>query len=714
MPTTKVSQNSFTTGVISPTLMGRVDVAKYYNALSVGENITLMPHGGCKRRAGTRPVTKSHDVSLGYKATELMFTNKIRLFPFVFNIDQKYLIAFDHDLITIIKGDEKIHDLTTSLFTAEIMKKMDIVQYGDTMIIVHPDMKPMKLVRGASETDWTLSEITFTNVPLFDFTNNYIGKRELFKGDGSEKAFVLIYTKPPFTVYVDGVKETAYAYDKDVGKITFTTAPAIGKEIILISGAGVISKDYLHTYENVWGVNRGYPKTVTIHQGRLFFGGTKAKPITVFGSVINDYFNFNLGDGEADMGIWDTVASGTFDDIANIESARTLQVFTESGEYYNPASPITPATSAWRRQTAYGADRQGLIQIDGATYFVDRSKHGLRQFMYSNEEDAYVSPNVALLADHIVKDMQRIAVSRGAKQDIANLVYVVNGDGSISVLNTMRTEQIQGWSHWTTMGSYMDVCTVDEDVYLLVERGSGVFWIERIDAEADMDHQQDQGSLSDKIIADGFNTEYVLKNITSSNFMVYLNDIEVDPQPSYDAGMGSILFQEAPAEFSTIVVIPTDLTTTKMKMLTGAAEHWDFLHKKGNFFYEGKDHPVVSGLDLELDFDKAHYFLQAGFNFNVRLETVNLNIATQKGSIVNERKRLVRVKLNVFETLGITVENVRMADKHFVMSFNHQLDPFTGVKDVYLLGWADQNTVLITQDVPFKFTLLQIETEIKY
>ena len=48
------------------------------------------------------------------------------------------------------------------------------------------------------------------------------------------------------------------------------------------------------------------------------------------------------------------------------------------------------------------------------------------------------------------------------------------------------------------------------------------------------------------------------------------------------------------------------------------------------------------------------------------------------------------------------------------MDFNKQLKPFTGTKEVYLLGYSGHNAVEITQDIPMPFTLLQIETEIKY
>jgi hypothetical protein len=743
MPKTRVLQSSLTTGVISPTLEGRVDIAKYYNALTIGENITLMPHGGAKRRAGTRPVLKDDDSAVGYEAQEFYFNNShVRFESFVFNIDQKYLIVFTADRIYIVKdllviaqvnpidflgsafssAYSSAFGVSFLQFTETILREMDVAQYGDSMIMVHPDMMPLRLIRGATETTWTIEEITFKNIPLYDYDNNYLGRKEMFAGDGTSLDFVLIYTIPPFSVYLNGVKILSpadYSYDRDIGKITFVVAPANGDEIEVISGAGVSEMNADHSYEDLWSESRGYPKTVTIFQGRLYFGGTKSKPVTVLGSVINDYFDFNLGGGEADMGIFDTLASGTFDDITAITATRTLQCLTESGEYYNPAVPVTPSTSAWKRQTGYGAARTNTIAIDGATYFVDRNKSAIRQFVYSLEEDGYVSPNISLLSNHLIYDVQRMAVTKGKGDDISNLVYVLNGNGTMAVLNSMRLENIQGWSRWTTKGVYKEICAVDNDLYMLVGRGYDQFgeikyYIEKVDEDALMDHYHAQGQNADIFLGDAITKTFDLVNSTNGNFTVFINDEIADPQPTYSAGDNSITFTQAPENDVEIYVQPDSAADEPMVLPTSAAMGYSQLSRRGDLYYEGTSEPYIDGDFLLLDFDEESTFMEAGFNFIVRLRTVNLNGQTQAGQIVNSRKRLVRVKLNVYETLGVKVENYRIADRQFVMDFDRPLNPYTGIKEVYLLGYADHNAIEITQEIPMPFTLLQIETEIKY
>jgi hypothetical protein len=43
-------------------------------------------------------------------------------------------------------------------------------------------------------------------------------------------------------------------------------------------------------YEDVWSATKGWPRSVTFHQGRLFFGGSKSRPSTIWGSKVAFYF----------------------------------------------------------------------------------------------------------------------------------------------------------------------------------------------------------------------------------------------------------------------------------------------------------------------------------------------------------------------------------------------------------------------------------------
>ena len=62
-------------------------------------------------------------------------------------------------------------------------------------------------------------------------------------------------------------------------------------EVPFFDTDGIVAGDWNseHGYEEVWSSTRGYPRSVTFHEGRLFFGGTKSRPSTLFGSRVSDF-----------------------------------------------------------------------------------------------------------------------------------------------------------------------------------------------------------------------------------------------------------------------------------------------------------------------------------------------------------------------------------------------------------------------------------------
>ena len=58
MAKTRFVQTSFTSGVLSPLINGRIDINQFYNGLQEGENVVLIPQGGIKRRPGTQYIDK--------------------------------------------------------------------------------------------------------------------------------------------------------------------------------------------------------------------------------------------------------------------------------------------------------------------------------------------------------------------------------------------------------------------------------------------------------------------------------------------------------------------------------------------------------------------------------------------------------------------------------------------------------------------------------
>ena len=415
MARSQLLQNSLITGVVAPTLYGRIDLEKYYSGLDTADNVIIMPHGGVERRPGLRHVTS---VSTGS-----------RLFSFEFNVDQNYILVLSLAEIKIYKpGDSTLLNTLTWTVTQKQLNEMDIIQSADTVIIVHEDFKPKKIMREGSDTAWSLADITLTNIPKFKY-------------DGS-------------------------------------------------------------TDEDVWSNTRGWVRTATFHQGRLWFGGSKSKPTSVWASMINDFFNFN--DGGADVkdnnGIFDVLDTDQYNAINNIVSGTKLQILTAGGEFVNTADIITPKSSAWTRYTGYGAKRLKPVNLDGSTFFMDKFGKTVRTLIYDFEEGGYTTPPISILAEHIINEVQDLDMVRGSSISVSNLLYLVNLDGTVAVFNTMRKENIAGWTRWTTQGKFKRVTVTNSVVSFIVER-DGVEYLEVLDRSVLLDHSF-KASNTDRVEVD--------------------------------------------------------------------------------------------------------------------------------------------------------------------------------------------------------------------
>ena len=81
-------------------------------------------------------------------------------------------------------------------------------------------------------------------------------------------------------------------------------------------------------YENVWSAGKGWPRTVTFHQGRLYFGGSKSRPSTVWGSKVGIFFDFEGTEGLDDDSVEATLDTNTFNAITDIISGRDPVSYT--------------------------------------------------------------------------------------------------------------------------------------------------------------------------------------------------------------------------------------------------------------------------------------------------------------------------------------------------------------------------------------------------
>lgn len=153
---------NFTAGEFSPKLKGRVDLAKYFNALDTMLNMVTMPQGGATRRPPTRFIARCADQAHANRPVR-----------FVFSTVQAYILEFSHLNVRIYKDDGVVLntgvpvDVAMPYSFAET-PALKFTQSADTLDIFHQDHAPASLTR-SSHVDWTFtSPIVFRDGPYLD------------------------------------------------------------------------------------------------------------------------------------------------------------------------------------------------------------------------------------------------------------------------------------------------------------------------------------------------------------------------------------------------------------------------------------------------------------------------------------------------------------------------------------------------------------------
>ena len=103
---TTLTQRTFSSGEVSPSLYARVDTIKYATGLRTCFNCMVLRYGGVSNRAGTNFVS---EVSNSQQS--------VRLVPFVFNQDQTYVLEFGEYYMRVIRNGSALTDIDSTIET---------------------------------------------------------------------------------------------------------------------------------------------------------------------------------------------------------------------------------------------------------------------------------------------------------------------------------------------------------------------------------------------------------------------------------------------------------------------------------------------------------------------------------------------------------------------------------------------------------------------
>jgi hypothetical protein len=541
VPKASPIQNQFNAGELSLQLKGRTDIDKYVSGCETLENFLPQVHGPVRKRPGSRFVKEVKDSS-----------KTVRLLSFEYSTEQAYILEFGDLYVRFYKDGGNItsggspYEIVSPYSHTEVFQ-LQYAQSADVTYISHPNHPPYKLAR-TGHTAWTLTEVDF-DWPAFNDENSTTTTitASAVTGTGitltaSAATFEATHVGSYFRI-IETIEskhdewETAKSlvigdlrnYNGNLYKATTAattgTRPPIHTEGNETDGATGVAWDFMHDgagyakitaytsstvvtatvvkrlpdsstggskrwSEGAWSSYRGYPKTVSFYEDRLWFAGSSSRPQTLWASTSGDYENHKYGTNDDDALNY-TINSQEVNTIEWLLPGKVLSVGTSGSEFIVSASSldeaITPTNVKIVPQTTYGSTSIRPIRIGTATVFVQKASRKVREFTYSYDNDSYVAPNLTLLAEHVTGTG---VVDMAYQQEPSQILWFPCSCGTLVGLTYDRPNDVVAWHRQTLSGDVKSVATIphwdaDQDsTWLVVERtinGNTVKYIEYIE-----------------------------------------------------------------------------------------------------------------------------------------------------------------------------------------------------------------------------------------
>ncbi len=277
----------------------------------------------------------------------------------------------------------------------------------------------------------------------------------------------------------------------DENTFTFTAGGAAssaedgGGQVTVVTHAPRVDWD-----EQSFSAKRGYPAAVTFHENRLVYGGTIAEPDTLWFSKIGEYFNFDVGDAADDDAINLVAATGDVNEIRYMVSNRDLQIFTASSELYVPTylnQTITPTNAQIRKQTPFGTEFVKPAEIDGATIFCELNGKIVREYIYTDSEDAYSSVAISTIASHLIDTPKYLAIAHSGFGLPDSYAAFTMTNGEMVLFTSNRAERRAAWTRVTTAGTFGSVCGIEDRLFANVYDSDGNLKLCEFDTEVGLD-----------------------------------------------------------------------------------------------------------------------------------------------------------------------------------------------------------------------------------
>ena len=646
MPKIRRYQASFTAGELDPRLTGRRDTAPFFIGCATLKNVLTRPQGTAQVRPGIRHIGLFDTIPA------------VRLASFVFNTEQRYLIAFGEGGTNVyLWPADTLAGIIATPYQRQHLQDLDFCQVADTLLIAHPEF-PLGQIQRQLDGSFAYSVFAFERPPQYRL---YQGRSVRLFANGTTGVVGL--QSPDGPIFRPGFGTAPVSVPSVVGEIwTFRGVPFRIEDIdtsnynnctATVLGtfpSGELSTDWT---EPAASVRAGYFRSVAFYQSRLWLGGTRDAPAHLWASRVDAPFDFFATTTNDPDPLDFPVSTGRIDAIQFIVPASGgLEVYTAGDEGLVVGGidvPITPRGVTYAPQSSFGSRKVKPVRLNNNTVFVQQYGGVLREQLYSADEETYQPQTVSIRASHIVKDAIRLAAVPGGFGLPLDFLMIVNRDGTAALMTSERPQEVAAWAQ-ATLGSgykFLDISNVGDRVYVAYGLGNDVF-IGAFDLTMNFDLQAAAFSPIATTTFPGFSH---LRNQTVETF-----GEEAPGAPGRYLGLGTV---------------DADGVLTVSRPLTGVT---------------------------------------AGVKIDWRIRPMPAEF--EQESVLGRRIRPVQAEVRFLASAGILVNGVPIYDRTVSQAFQEPT-PVDGVKRVYLRGWSrgEQCPVEITRDGPYPVEIVALAVD---
>ena len=695
--------STFSSGELDPRMRGRTDLKHYLQGALRMRNFRQLAQGGVSTRPGSDMVGQLQ--SDGRLIPFIFSEEQSYIMAFTPNL----ITIYGSPSWALV-------ETIATPWSLQQIKTLDFTQFADTMIICHEEIPPQKLERItglnfhlSAVTFDENEDKTRLNQPYHKFTRPEVHLKFHHAGGNYTQGLSVtcgVYTNnstDPVTDFWNDDHVGKRFQFIDVGdsnkfkefQVTAITAGSQDATVTLKSATSASAASLtLDWGEPLFSDLRGYPSTACFREGRLWFNGPPARPSGLVASKIEQFFNFDVGEALDDDSIDFTCATSEVRKVEYIIPGRDLTILCDGAELYtsvDDGEAITPSNMNVKPQTFFGCKRVKPHVFDNAILFAQRGNgRNIREYHYKDLNQSYTSSSISILAGHLVQKPIDSAVLTSSNFPEQYAFFVMD-NGSMAVFHSIREEETRGWSLWfpgtsdsgqdsatttynnstvtyasqsefssqlnlyssmTTGDKYLSVATVNDDLFVLVQRkvaGTNKFYVERFNVD-----------------------RYFDLGLTVSG------------------STGSRTFTG----------------------LTAYAGHKVAVRVR-NAFIGLYDVSVLGVLTLPETIE-PQVTIDIGLPFLAYLKPMPFDAASRSGQLSGRKRRLSRLIVETYDTLSLSAADQVLLTRNVQENLAGQPTSTSGPYEFNFLGYSREPTVTLLLTEPMKATILSMQAELAY